>query len=314
VSASFSTPSPSAHTTDVIDTLSYVSRFAGQKLLIKLGGAALQDSTLVESICDDFARMQSIGVSLVLVHGGGPSINEELTTHGIKWEFIEGQRVTTPQMMDIVEMVLRGQVNSRLVRTLNRAGLRAVGISGADAQMLQCRPSDPRLGQVGTIEKIDASYVQSLLNSQHSNGVANQNGYVPVIAPTGVGKEGEAFNINADWAACHIAVALGIQKVLFLTDQDGILDGKGQLISELDAAELENLIEVGVIKGGMLAKARTMLHALKHGVKDIHVLNARRPHGLIEELFTSGGVGTVCRLRSLTAKKGEVEKVDHAQV
>jgi acetylglutamate kinase len=290
---------------DVIDTLSYVSRFAGQKLLIKLGGAALQDSTLVESICEDFARMQSVGVSLVLVHGGGPSINQELTTHGIHWEFIDGQRVTTPEMMDIVEMVLRGSVNSRLVRTLNRAGLRAVGVSGADAQMLQCKPSDPRLGQVGTIDKVDVSYVQSLLNTQNNAMGNSQSGYVPVIAPTGCGKEGQAFNLNADWAACHIALALGIKKVLFLTDQDGILDAQGRLISELDAAELEGLIEAGVVKGGMLAKARTMLYALRHGVKDIHVLNARRPHGLIEELFTSGGVGTVCRLRSLTAKKSD---------
>jgi acetylglutamate kinase len=281
----------------VLDTLSYVSRFAGQKLLIKLGGAALQDSDLVESLCEDFARMQSVGVQLVLVHGGGPSINQELTTHGITWEFVEGQRVTTPQMMDIVEMVLNGSVNSRLVRTLNRAGLRAVGVSGADAQMLQCKPSDPRLGQVGKIDRIDCSYVQAVTGA----------GFVPVIAPTGVGKEGQAFNLNADWAACHIALALGVNKVFFLTDQDGILDGQGKLISELDAAELENLIEIGVVKGGMLAKARTMLHALRNGVNDIHVLNARRPHGLIEELFTSGGGGTVCRLRSLTADKIVIE-------
>ena len=173
-----------------------------------MGGAALQDSALVESICEDFARMQSVGVQLVLVHGGGPSINQELTTHGITWEFVDGQRVTTPQMMDIVEMVLNGSVNSRLVRTLNRAGLRAVGISGADAQMLQCKPSDARLGQVGAIDKIDCSYVQSVAGS----------GFVPVIAPTGVGKDGEAFNLNADWAAAHIALSLGIKKI-FIFDR-----------------------------------------------------------------------------------------------
>ena len=290
----------------VIDTLSYVRRFAGETILIKLGGAALQDSKLVSSLCEDFARIQSVGVSLVLVHGGGPSINHELTTHGIQWEFIDGQRVTTPQMMDLVEMVLSGSVNSRVVRTLNHAGVKAVGISGTDARMLQCKAANPKLGQVGAIEKVDVTLVKSILATRSENGV----GYIPVIAPVGVGKNGQAFNVNADWAASHIGIATGIKKILFLTDQDGILDANGQLISELDAGELENLIETGVVKGGMLAKVQTMLHALRNGVKDIHVLNARRPHGLIEELFTNRGVGTVCRVRS----RASVAKVTDREI
>jgi acetylglutamate kinase len=284
----------------VIDTLKYVKLFAGETLLIKLGGAALQDSALVESLCDDLALIRSVGVSVVLVHGGGPSINQELTTHGIKWEFIDGQRVTTPEMMDIVEMVLCGSVNRRIVRTLNHAGVRAVGISGADGWTLQCRQSNPKLGQVGKIDKVDTSFIRTVLGTQIEAG----KGCIPVIAPVGLGKDGKAFNVNADWAASRIAQALEINKIIYLTDQDGILDGNKKVISELDAGELEQLIETGVVQGGMLAKAQTMLDALKGGVDDIHVLNARRPHGLIEELFTDAGVGTVCRSRSRARKEG----------
>lgn len=286
----------------VLDTLSYVRKLGGETILIKLGGAALKESDLVESICEDFALIQSVGLNLVLVHGGGPSINEELTIHGITWEFIDGQRVTTPKMMDIVEMVLCGQVNRRVVRTLNHAGVHAVGLSGADGRTLLCKQASVKLGQVGTVDKVDVTMIRSILNSKTEAGA----GYIPVIAPVGMGKSGQAFNVNADWAACHIALALGIKKILYLTDQNGILDGQGQLISELDAGELENLIETGVVKGGMLAKAQTMLYGLKHGVKDIYVLNARKPHGLIEELFTNRGVGTVCRVRSRASKTKEV--------
>ena len=300
-----SRPSVPPETASVLDTLSYVRRFSGETVLIKLGGAALQDSNLVTAICKDLMLIRSVGVSLILVHGGGPSINEELTIHGIKWDFIDGQRVTTPEMMDIVEMVLCGQVNRRIVRTLNQAGVQAVGFSGGDAKTLQCRQADPRLGQVGYIEKVDPTFINSVLKTQSEAGM----GAVPVIAPVGIGKTGAAFNINADWAASRIAQALGVKKVLYLTDQDGILDADGKLAPELDAAELENFIETGVVKGGMLAKAQTMLHALRNGVTDIHVLNARKPHGLIEELFTNRGVGTVCRLRSRASKLKEMQNV-----
>lgn len=283
------------NTQNVLSTLNYVRRFAGTTVLIKLGGAALQDEKLVESICEDLMLIRSVGVSVVIVHGGGPSINQELTARGIQWEFVEGQRVTTPQMMDVIEMVLCGSVNRRMVRTLNSAGVTAVGLSGVDSQTLVCRQSDQRLGQVGQIDSVNTSYLRSILESP--------SGAIPVIAPVGIGRSGEAYNINADWAASRIAQALGIEKLLFLTDQDGILDGTKNLIAELDAGELENLIETGVVHGGMLAKVRTILHALRNGVKDVHVLNARRPHGLIEELFTNEGVGTACRLRSRSQTK-----------
>ena len=278
---------------DVISTLNYVRKFSGTTILIKLGGAALQDSKLVTSICKDLMLIRSVGVQVVLVHGGGPSINQELTSKGIEWTFVDGQRVTTPEMMDVIEMVLCGSVNRRIVRTLNFAGVKAIGLSGTDGGTLVCKQSSKELGQVGAIDKVDTSVIHSVLNTQHDTGT----GAIPVIAPVGIGKDGQAFNINADWAAARIAQALGITKMLFLTDQEGILDTEKKLIQELDAGELENLIETGVVSGGMLAKVRTVLHALRNGVKDVHVLNARHSHGLIEELFTDRGVGTVCRLR-----------------
>jgi len=273
---------------DVIATLSYVKKFAGQTVLIKIGGAALQEPSLVSAICEDIRHIRSVGVKVVVVHGGGPSINNELKSRGISWEFIDGQRVTTPEMMEVIEMVLCGLVNRRIVRNLSGAGVKAIGMSGADASILLCQQASPKLGQVGQINKVDTQVIHSILTTET----------VPVIAPVGVGHEGEAFNINADWAAARIAQALGIQKVLFLTDQDGILGKDGKLIPELDAAELESMIESEVIKGGMLAKANTVIHALRHGVTEVQILNAKRPHGLIEELFTEGGVGTICRLRS----------------
>lgn len=275
-------------TQDVIATLKYVHKFAGQTLLIKIGGAALEDKAIVAGLCGDLNRLRSVGVKVVLVHGGGPSINHELKLRGIQWEFIEGQRVTTPEMMDVIEMVLCGHVNQKLVRQLNGSGVKAIGLSGADAGTLMCQQASPKLGQVGKIDHVETTLIDSILAADT----------IPVIAPVGMGLDGAAFNVNADWAASRVAQALGIKKMLFLTDQDGILDVRGKVYTELDAAELEQIAEKGIVHGGMLAKVQTVIHALRNGVSDVHILNARKPHSLIEELFTDGGVGTVCRLRS----------------
>ncbi len=281
-------------TNTVIDTLKYVRRFTGKRVMIKLGGAALEDQELVRSICSDLMLMRSVGVPLIIVHGGGPAINRELKLHGIDWKFVEGLRVTTPEMMEVIEMVLCGYVNRRIVRTLNQAGVPAVGLSGGDALMLQCTTQSPQLGLVGSIQQVDPVLIESILKNQSEGNI----GTIPVIAPVGVGDSGESMNINADWAASRIAQKLTIKKLFYLTDVEGILDAKGNLIPELDAAELEKLIEKGVVQGGMLAKANSILEALRNGVEDVHVLNARQPHGLIQELFTQKGVGTVCRLRT----------------
>ncbi|MBC7385570.1 MAG: acetylglutamate kinase [Cryobacterium sp.] len=289
--------SPS-HLQMVKSALGYVKKFTGTRVLIKLGGAALEDQSLVTQLCEDLSLIRGAGVNVVLVHGGGPAINRELERRGIQWNFIDGLRVTTPEMMDTIEMVLCGQVNRRIVRGLNQSAVRAIGLSGTDAQTLFCRPMRKDLGLVGEITEVRPAAIEAILRTQ-DEGM----GTIPVIAPVGIGENGEAFNINADWAAVRIAEALDIDKILFLTDQDGILGPDGRLVEELDAGDLESFIENGVVKGGMLAKANTVLHALKNGVNDVHIFNARRPHGLLEELFTDQGVGTVCRLRSVGRKE-----------
>ncbi len=277
---------------DVIHTLKYVRRFSGQSILVKLGGSALQDVELVKTLCEDLALIRSIGISIVLVHGGGPIISEELTRRGIKSEFFEGQRITTPEMIDVIEMVLCGKINRRIVRTLNNCGIKAVGLSGTDANMLLCRGDEPKLQNVGVIQSVNTEFLSMYLKKDERQTI------IPVIAPVGVDEDGQALNINADWAASRITQALGINKLIYLTDQDGILDSNGKLISELDSAELEDLIRKGIVTGGMLAKTKTILHALKNKVQNIHIINSKRPHSLIEELFTNSGIGTVCSLRA----------------
>lgn len=279
---------------DVLAALGYVKQFAGSTVVVKLGGSILQDDGLLAQICEDLATVRAVGVRVVLVHGGGPAINEELTRRGMTWEFVEGLRVTTPEMMAVIEMTLCGLVNRRIVRALNHTGLRAVGFSGMDAGTLICRQADKRLQQVGEVERVNTQLIDEILMMEDELGYRG----IPVIAPIGAGRGGQSYNVNADWAASQIASALGVTKMLFLTDQDGILDTQMNLIPELDAGELLQLIEDGVVKGGMLAKARTILHAIQNKVTDVHIMNARRPHAIVEELFTDHGVGTVCRLRS----------------
>ncbi len=278
----------------VLTTLSYVKKLSGTTILVKLGGASLQDLDGCQSLFEDLAVMRSVGISVVAVHGGGPMINAELTRRGIPWEFIDGQRVTTPEVMEVIETVLGGTVNRKVVRALNLAGIPAVGLSGVEAATLSCRPAGPKLGQVGEIQEVDTSLIQSILQAKTKDGW----GAIPVIAPIGIGIDRDTFNINADWAASRIAQSLGINKMVFLTDQNGILNEEGKVIPELDASELDLLIQSGTVTGGMLVKTRTILDALKNGVAAVHVIDGKRPHALVEELFTETGAGTICRLRS----------------
>ncbi len=285
---------------EVLATLKYVQAFSGRTIVIKLGGSILQDDELLSSICQDLASIRNVGVQTVLVHGGGPAINQELERRGIKWEFVNGLRVTTPEMMDVIEMVLCGTVNRRIVKALGRMGLKPIGLSGVDAASILCRRADKNLGRVGEIERINTSWMKQILASEDELGHRS----LPVIAPIGFGRDGLTYNINADWVASRVASALGVTKMVFLSDQDGILDSRGQMIPELDAGELEQLIEDGVVSGGMLAKTKTILHAVKNGVTDVHIINGRRPNVLVQELFTDYGAGTVCRLRS----RGQTDK------
>ncbi len=274
----------------ILETLKYVQRFCGTGILIKIGGAALEDMNIVKRLCEDLALIRACGISLILVHGGGKSINAELKRHNIEWTFHEGQRVTTPEMMGIIEMVLSGKSNKTLVRTLNTAGIPAVGLSGSDGNMIRCSMESADLGLVGKIEKIDTAILQHYMDSQKESG----KGYIPVVAPMGVGTEGEPYNVNADWAAAGIAQVLGMKKLVYLTDQDGILDEEGSLITRFTSESLEELKKTPAVSGGMLAKVNTILYALGGGIDAVHVINGTKPHSIVKELFTESGTGTIC--------------------
>ena len=278
-------------TTDaIIETLNYVKKFAGMTILIKLSGAALENKNLVKKLCEDISLIRAAGIKIVLVHGGGHSIDKALTMHKLSWCFYEGQRVTTTEMIDVIEMVLCGHVNRTIVRSLNTFGVSAVGLSGSDNHMLHCSRMSPQLGEVGQIDKIDVTMIQRCLNDQSQR----LQGHIPVIAPIGVDKAGNALNVNADWAACQLAIALKVDKLVYLTDQIGIYNKTGKLFSTLSKKQLVALKENKTVTDGMLTKVNTILSALDCGIDNIHILNAKKPHVLIEELFTAQGIGTLC--------------------
>ena len=250
-----------------------------RRVLIKIGGAALEDAKRVSKVCAEVARLRKSGVEVILVHGGGSSINRELERKGITWSFHEGQRITTPEMMETIEGTLGGSVNGALVRALEKAGAPAAGMTGVDGGMLRCVVSDKRLGLVGKVTEVNASLIEAALKA----------GFVPVIAPIGVGTRGEAYNINADWAAASLASALNVQGLYFMTDQKGVLGADMKLLRKLTPADFDRLIAEGVIKGGMLAKARAVLHALFTGVPEVRVLHAANAPA-----FLSKKPGTQC--------------------
>jgi acetylglutamate kinase len=256
------------------------------RVLLKLGGASLQDESVISQVTETLRQYRRFGYQVVLVHGGGPAINAELTRRGISWSFIKGQRVTTPEMMETIEMVLCGQVNRKLVRALNAAGLPAVGMSGADGNTLLCQQESQQLGQVGVIKSINTQVVEGIL--------AMPSNPIPVIAPLGVGFNGESYNINADWSASRLAAALNATQLVFLTDQNGILDAQKTLIQTVDTAGLQGLIDDETVTGGMLTKTLTILHALKNDVQTVRVLNAKES---LKGLW-SDDVGTQCRTAS----------------
>lgn len=277
----------------VIETLNYVKKFTGTRLLIKMGGSILDNPEIVAALCEDLVLIRSAGIQLIIVHGGGKAINTELSVHGIEWHFYQGQRVTSKEMIPYIEMVLCGQINQQLVRVLNGKGVTAVGLSGADRKMLQCKRMHEKLGEVGIIEKVDTTFLETCLAEQ----VQTLQGSIPVVASIGMDDEGNALNINADWAASMIAHALSIPKLIYLSDQDGIYDESQQVISEIDLYGLQQLLTTQAVQGGMIAKVNTIMHALEQGIPNVHVINANRPHALIEELFTKRGVGTLCRIQ-----------------
>ncbi len=278
--------SPAFKVSLLVEVLSYISRLRGQRCVIKYGGAAMVKDSLKKAFCDDVALLRSVGLQPIVVHGGGPEISRTLDRLGHKSEFIDGVRVTPEADLKVVEMVLTGAINTELVTLLNQDGGHAVGLSGKDGALLRAKkqvPEDGRdLGQVGEITQVNRSFLEMLIKK----------GYVPVVSPVAIGEDGHSYNTNADAAAAAIASAISAEKLIYLTDVAGILEN-GELLSELRAEELSAKITGGAITGGMKVKARSILEALRGGVGRVHVVDGRIPHGVIAELFTDRGVGTL---------------------
>lgn len=267
------------------EALPYLTRYDDATVVIKLGGHAMGSDEGMASFARDVMLMRTVGINPVVVHGGGPMINELLGKLGVTSEFVRGKRVTDKATVEVVEMVLAGQVNKRIVQAINDAGGRAVGLSGKDASMILCEQTDPELGFVGTPKKVDTKLLEQLFQAE----------MIPVIAPIGMGSEGETFNINGDTAAGAIAGALKADRLLLLTDVAGVKDDSGEVVTHLSAAQVREMTESGVIAGGMIPKTETALEALEAGVRAVVILDGRVPNAVLLELFTDHGAGSLIR-------------------
>ncbi len=265
--------------------LPYMQRYAGATVVIKLGGHAMGSDEAMHSFARDVVLMRQVGLNPVVVHGGGPMINEMLAKLDIKSEFVNGKRVTDQATMDVVEMVLSGQVNNRLVQAISDEGGKAVGLSGKDAHLIVCEQTDPQLGFVGTPAAVDPTILRDL-HAAHA---------IPVIAPLGMGRNGETYNINGDTAAGAIAGALQADRLLLLTDVAGVKDKTGNVLTEIDPAIIPDLIADGTIGGGMIPKTETALAAMNDGVRAVVILDGRAPNACLLELFTDHGAGSLIR-------------------
>ena len=286
-------------TADILmEALPYIEDFYGKTVVVKYGGNAMINDTLKEKVMEDIALMRFVGIHPVIVHGGGPEITWFLKKLGKESSLVSGLRVTDAETAEVAEMVLDGKINSEIVKRMNRRGVRAVGISGEDANLIRARkklatvyeddgtaPKKVDIGYVGEVESINTDILQTLI----------QNDYVPVIAPIGVGADGENYNINADYVAAKVAGALKAERLMLLTDVEGVykdFNNKDSFISILTATEAREYIRDGIIKGGMIPKIEACLEAMDEGVAKAHILDGRMPHSLILEMFTAGGVGT----------------------
>jgi acetylglutamate kinase len=278
----------------LMEALPYIRRFSGKTIVIKYGGHAMADETLKESFALDVILLRSLGINVVVVHGGGPQINETLKRYGIVSEFVRGMRVTDEQTMAVVEMVLTGQVNKEVVGYLNQHGGRAVGLSGKDGNLLLCEKMLQEIrNDDNSVEMIDIGFVGNVIKvNQEIIQTLEHGRFLPVIAPVGVGVNGESYNINADLVAGRVAGALHAEKLMLLTDVSGVKDKDGKLISSISLAEVPGLINDGTISGGMIPKVECCVDALKEGAKKAHIVDGRVRHAVLLEIFTDGGVGT----------------------
>jgi acetylglutamate kinase len=273
----------------LLEALPYIKKFRGEKIVIKYGGSAQESDELKAKFAQDIVLLHTIGLKPVIVHGGGKAISSLLSDLGIESRFVDGQRVTTKEIMRVAEMVLSGQINKEIVDLLNSQGAKAIGISGKDGSFMEAVAKDRKnFGYTGTITNINSEIIDKILDD----------GFVPVIAPIASGgRLGHiGFNINADLAASKVAVAIKARKILFLTDTAGVLGAEGKLLSTLSIEKVKNLKQEGVIHGGMVPKVDACLEALRGGVKRAHIIDGRVEHSLLLEILTSSGVGTCIEL------------------
>ncbi len=282
----------------LVEALPYIRRYTGQTIVIKYGGNAMENETLKSGFARDIVLMKLVGIKPVVVHGGGPQISQLLKRIGKESRFVEGMRVTDSETMDVVEMVLGGLVNKEIVNNINRHGGCAVGLTGKDGDLIRARkltitrqtpdlqePEIIDIGHVGEVASIDKGVVETL----------TQGNFIPVIAPIGTGKDGHAYNINADLVAGKMAEVLGAEKLILLTNTVGLLDKEGNLIAKLNARQVQQLIADGTIHGGMLPKIKCALDAVQGGVKTANIIDGRVEHAVLLELFTDQGSGTLMR-------------------
>lgn len=265
--------------------LPYLQRYDGAIVVIKLGGNAMGSDEAMESFARDVVLLRHVGVNPVVVHGGGPMINAMLGKLDIQSEFVNGKRVTDAATVEVVEMVLSGLVNKRIVQAINGQGGTAVGLSGKDANLMQCEQTDASLGFVGTPAKMKPKLLQDLF----------ANDVIPVIAPLGSGPDGETFNVNGDTAAGAVASALKADRLLLLTDVSGVKNAAGDVLTELKAGQIREMTREGTIAGGMIPKTETALDALHNGVRAVVILDGRAPNAVLLELFTEHGAGSLIR-------------------
>jgi acetylglutamate kinase len=279
----------------LIEALPYIRRFYGMTIVVKYGGHAMVDEQLKEDFARDITLMKFTGMNPVVVHGGGPQINSVLERMGMDSKFVKGMRLTDEATMDVVEMVLGGKVNKGIVAQINQQGGRAVGLSGKDGGLIRARKlhivyredndKPPEIidpGLVGEVTHVNPSIINTLTEQD----------FIPIIAPVGTGDSGETYNINADLVAGSIAMALSASRLIFLTDVDGVLDSSGTLISSIRAENINQMVEEKTISGGMIPKIECALEALKNGVEKVHIINGKKRHALLLELFTDKGIGT----------------------
>ncbi len=282
--------------TILIEALPYIQKFRGKRIVVKYGGHAMEDEELKKSFCRDVVLLKLIGLHPVIVHGGGPQIEKVLGQMGIQAKYHNGLRITDPDTMAVVEMVLIGKINKDIVGWINHNGGRAIGLSGKDGLLIQAVKMDPQeiktskkkpeiidLGQVGSVQKIDPSVITEI-----ENGF-----FIPVIAPVGVSDTGESLNINADFVASAVAGALKAEKLILMTDVEGVKDASGKLMTAVKAGDIATLIANGVVHGGMIPKLQCTLQALENGVHTAHIIDGRVIHALLLEIFTDTGVGTL---------------------